>query len=124
MKNDRKKSVTTESLTDLKNPETEITKGTNNLSGYPVYPAKDDIYNKDIEEEEINPEDVSKIKMRDAKPGKRNEKEFDEDLTGDDLDIPGSESDDEMEIIGSEDEENNYYSLGDDRQDRDEDKSS
>ena len=123
MKNDRKKSVTTESLTDLKNPETEITKGTNNLSGYPVYPAKDDIYNKDIEEE-INPEDVSKIKMRDAKPGKRNEKEFDEDLTGDDLDIPGSESDDEMEIIGSEDEENNYYSLGDDRQDRDEDKSS
>ena len=124
MKNDRKKSVTTESLTDLKNPETEITKGTNNLSGYPVYPAKDDIYNKDIEEVEINPEDVSQIKMRDAKPGKRNEKEFDEDLTGDDLDIPGSESDDEMEIIGSEDEENNYYSLGDDRQDRDEDKSS
>lgn len=32
-----------------------------------------------------------------------------------DLDIPGSEIDDEMEAIGEEDEENNYYSLGGDR---------
>ena len=30
------------------------------------------------------------------------------------LDIPGAELDDEQEKIGSEDEENNYYSLGDD----------
>ncbi len=29
-----------------------------------------------------------------------------------DLDVPGSEQDDEMEEIGSEDEENNYWSLG------------
>jgi len=29
-----------------------------------------------------------------------------------DLDIPGSELDDHQENIGSEDEENNYYSLG------------
>jgi hypothetical protein len=33
-------------------------------------------------------------------------------LTGDDLDVPGSELDDEMEDTGSEDEENNYYSRG------------
>lgn len=32
-----------------------------------------------------------------------------------DLDIPGSELDDEDEAIGEEDEENNYYSLGGDR---------
>ncbi|GAC1418726.1 MAG: hypothetical protein NVS1B13_03470 [Flavisolibacter sp.] len=32
-----------------------------------------------------------------------------------DLDIPGSELDDEAENIGEEDEENNYYSLGGDR---------
>lgn len=32
-----------------------------------------------------------------------------------DLDIPGSELDDESESIGEEDEENNYYSLGGDR---------
>jgi hypothetical protein len=32
-----------------------------------------------------------------------------------DLDIPGTELDDENEAIGEEDEENNYYSLGGDR---------
>ncbi len=32
-----------------------------------------------------------------------------------DLDVPGSELDDENERIGEEDEENNYYSLGGDR---------
>lgn len=32
-----------------------------------------------------------------------------------DLDVPGSELDDESESIGEEDEENNYYSLGGDR---------
>ena len=32
-----------------------------------------------------------------------------------DLDVPGSELDDEAENIGEEDEENNYYSLGGDR---------
>ncbi|MGZ5287665.1 MAG: hypothetical protein ACXWV0_07050 [Flavisolibacter sp.] len=37
-----------------------------------------------------------------------------EDLNSD-LDIPGSELDDENEKIGEEDEENNYYSLGGDR---------
>ena len=34
-----------------------------------------------------------------------------------DLDIPGADLDDENEAIGEEDEENNYYSLGGDRQD-------
>jgi len=36
------------------------------------------------------------------------------DMTGADLDIPGVELDDENEAIGSEDEENNSYSLGGD----------
>jgi hypothetical protein len=35
-------------------------------------------------------------------------------VSGDDLDIPGGELDDAQEAVGSEDEENNYYSLGDD----------
>jgi hypothetical protein len=34
---------------------------------------------------------------------------------GTDLDVPGSETDDGNEDIGEEDEENNYYSLGQDR---------
>lgn len=37
------------------------------------------------------------------------------DFTGNELDVPGSEDDDAEEQIGSEDEENNSYSLGSDR---------
>jgi hypothetical protein len=52
-----------------------------------------------------------------------NEKDFEDDMSGSDLDIPGSDLDDQQESIGSEDEENNYYSLGgDDHNDLDEDK--
>ena len=48
-----------------------------------------------------------------------------ETLTGDDLDVPGAEADDENEEIGEEDEENNYYSLGGDaHEDLEEDKGS
>jgi len=36
------------------------------------------------------------------------------DFSGEDLDVPGSEADDASERIGSEDEENNSYSLGGD----------
>jgi hypothetical protein len=36
------------------------------------------------------------------------------DMAGEDLDVPGSELDDQNEAIGSEDEENNSYSLGGD----------
>ena len=44
------------------------------------------------------------------------------DFSGDDLDIPGAELDDESESIGMEDEENNSYSLGSDKnRDLDED---
>ena len=37
------------------------------------------------------------------------------DVTGGDLDVPGAEADDDNEEIGEEDEENNYYSLGGDK---------
>ena len=85
------------------------------FSGYPLYPAKEDIYSKFKEEEDIDPENISKTK-------KSVGNDF-EDEVGDDLDIPGSELDDEQENIGSEDEENNYYSLGgDDHNDLEEDK--
>ena len=95
----------------------------NNLPGYPAYPVKDDIYNKFQEEKNLNPEDVSKEKAINDIEGLENEKSGDEIYSGSDLDIPGSELDDKMEDIGSEDEENNYYSLGgDDHNDLEEDK--
>lgn len=34
-------------------------------------------------------------------------------ILGSDLDVPGSMADDKMENIGSEDEENNFYSISD-----------
>jgi hypothetical protein len=89
---------------------------------YPVYPPEDDIYYREKEEKELDPEDTFKNKETNEKPGSRNESDFSEDLTGSDLDVPGSELDDEQENIGSEDEENNYYSLGgDDHNDLEED---
>ena len=81
---------------------------------YPTYPPSEDIYNNDKEETEIDPEDISKTKPSNKNDGIRNEKNFYEDKSGNDLDIPGSELDDEQEIIGSEDEENNGYSIGGD----------
>jgi hypothetical protein len=44
-----------------------------------------------------------------------NEGSFKNNVTGADLDVPGAEEDDEDEGIGEEDEENNEYSLGGDK---------
>lgn len=93
--------------------------------GYPKYPEDEDIYNKFKEEVDIDPENISKKKniIKIDNTALLNEKNFDEDQTGEDLDVPGSELDDQQENIGSEDEENNYYSLGgDDHNDLEEDK--
>jgi hypothetical protein len=46
-----------------------------------------------------------------------NESSMADDVAGDDLDVSGADSDDPMESIGEEDEENNYYSLGSDSND-------
>lgn len=82
------------------------------LPGYPTFPASEDIYTQYKEEEEINPENISRLKDHEVL-GVNNQKDFSEDVTGNDLDIPGSELDDDQESTGNEDEENNLYSLGD-----------
>lgn len=89
------------------------------IQGYPSYPEVEDIYKKYQEEIEIDPEDVSRNKApaEKDKTGMGNENKIINDLSGSDLDVPGSELDDEQEEIGSEDEENNYYSLGGDNHD-------
>lgn len=84
------------------------------LEGYPQYPAKDDIYNNSKQEKDLDPENISKKKAPNEKEGTNNEKDFTDIVTGSDLDVPGSELDDQQENIGSEDEENNYYSIGGD----------
>jgi hypothetical protein len=95
-----------------------------NLQGYPLYPANEDFYGKYKKEKNINPEDISKNKESNEndKTGRGNEKDSNGDVFVSDLDIPGSELDNDQESVGSEDEENNFYSLGgDNHNDLDED---
>ncbi len=86
----------------------------NQFPGYPPYPESDDIYNRFKKEGTKDPENLSQTKSPNEPADAMNEKDFPEIVNGDDLDIPGAELDDEQETIGSEDEENNYYSLGGD----------
>ena len=100
----------------------QIEREINTFPDYPFYPPTDDIYNQD-KEVDVDPEESSKINEPNETAGRFNEKDFSEDPIGSDLDVPGSELDDEQEKIGSEDEENNYYSLGGDHhKDLEEDK--
>ncbi|WP_298360533.1 hypothetical protein [Runella sp.] len=102
--------------------ETE-SKEAKNLPDYPLYPPDEDIYRQFKKEEDIDPEDISHLKVANEPEGTRNEKDFSEDPMGSDLDVPGSELDNQQESVGSEDEENNYYSLGgDNHNDLEEDK--
>lgn len=85
----------------------------NKFPGYPTYPKSEDIYQKEKEESDLNPEDLSQKKER---------KSSGNEAIGAGLDVPGSELDDAQEATGNEDEENNYYSLGgDDHNDLEED---
>ena len=92
----------------------DSTKSDNEFPGYPKYAPSEDIYNKFKEEDDIDPENIGSTKVPNEMSDTMNEKDFNDDLVGDDLDVPGSELDDMEEEIGSEDEENNYYSIGGD----------
>lgn len=88
----------------------------NKPDGYPVYPEAEDIYAKNKEEENIDPENLTMLKQPNAANNltATSKKKTIAEGSGEDLDIPGTELDDDQEAIGSEDEENNYYSLGGD----------
>jgi hypothetical protein len=84
--------------------------------GYVEYPPEEDIYSKAKHESEIDPDDISE-KKRIPRKGILDEDDYTYDEAGSELDVPGSEFDDELEAIGHEDEENNYYSLSRDSTD-------
>ena len=119
-----------------------VSEDANGLPGYLPYPGADDIYARAKEEQDIDPEDISKRKKPNEEvetlnreeldfddmitgrskhqhqlASKLNEKDFGGNMSGRDLDIPGSELDDDLEDNGDEDEENNSYSIGGDRHD-------
>ncbi|MBV8254661.1 MAG: hypothetical protein JO154_18820 [Chitinophaga sp.] len=95
--------------------------------GYPAYPSNEDIMSGSNRENEVDldMDDITRSfrhnselpSKRGKNPSKSDEQEenWKQDKVGDDLDIPGSDLDDEEERVGSEDEENNIYSIGGDR---------
>ncbi|TDO94004.1 hypothetical protein [Flavobacterium sp. 245] len=96
--------ITSEENNPIK--EDQIERNLENLD----YPASEDIYNQEDKLEDVDPEDISgeRIVNQDNHEWKQNS-----DKLGDNLDVPGAELDDDQEEIGSEDEENNFYSESD-----------
>ena len=108
--------------------------------GYPKYPETDDIMNRGerVLLSDASTESASSLELQNGLPEENTEEKsnpprkpdpFDPekdhksddlkdriypvDFSGKDLDVPGSELDDEAEKTGSEDEENNLYSNAD-----------
>ena len=97
--------------------EKKKNKNKKNLPGYEPYPPADDIFNQE-QEVDIDLKDETQLENINKTP-ERSKKN----LTGESLDVPGSELDDSQEDVGAEDEENNYYSIGGDKhEDLEEDK--
>lgn len=78
--------------------------------GYPLYPEEEDIYIKAKKDRKLNPEDVTNFTL----PPKHRDKHYlNEELPADRLELLDVEPDEEV-LLGIEDEENSYYSLGGD----------
>ncbi len=87
----------------------EINKRDNEFPGYQSNDPADDIFSRMDMEEAVDPENPYS-----KEPTERAADELTDDLVLGELDVPGAELDDQMEAIGNEDEENNYYSFGSD----------
>jgi hypothetical protein len=74
-----------------------------NKREYPLYPDNEDIYSKYKKEDELDPEDISKVKKSSMEVVSDFENDLNNNESGSDLDIPGSELDDEQENAGNED---------------------
>jgi hypothetical protein len=98
----------------------EFIEGSANHPGSQEFPTGDD-ENEDPEpddDEDTFDEDVDDLDDLKNNPDMGGEAISRGQRTGEDLDVPGAELDDDMEELGSEDEENNYYSLGGDNHER------
>jgi hypothetical protein len=126
----------------MKSKKKRATKRQDEFPGYPKYPASDDIMNRNervsldsevpIEGAEglelqntLPPENINQTPNpprqpdpldpeKDTKSDDLKDRIYPVDFSGKDLDVPGAELDDESEETGSEDEENNLYSRGND----------
>ena len=78
----------------------EINMENNNIEKT-LYPSSEDIYNQNKKQEIIDPQNITIAKESGT------DKENSKDSSNNDLDIPGSELDDNQEEIGNEDEDRN-----------------
>lgn len=82
---------------------------------------EEDIDSRETSESDVTEEDIQALGPKDLSMDMGEDEQllknrvWPVDMVGSDLDVPGSELDDANEAIGSEDEENNNYSLGGDR---------
>jgi hypothetical protein len=89
---------------DFVGPDDELEQGT-------FRPKADkDIYDPELEIVEGTEADVTEEDLEELERDGLQDRNF----HPDDIDVPGSDLDNDMEEIGEEDEENNYYSLGGD----------
>jgi len=105
-------SITSKPTSKELDSQTEKAQVEEPYPAYPAYPSDEDIYNNFNKEEDMDPEQPSKLKIPVVKSDMSIQHELWQDMSGEELDVPGSELDDEQEINGNEDEENNFYSIG------------
>lgn len=91
----------------------ESRKTGNTGDGKEIVSNEDDLGIREGTEADVNEDDLAILNSTNDEIGLPQNVSNEELNT--DLDVPGSELDDENESIGEEDEENNYYSLGGDR---------
>ncbi|BAV08510.1 hypothetical protein SAMN05421788_11497 [Filimonas lacunae] len=99
----------------------DVTISSGDEEGKRILENDDDLDESDVtpEEKELlqqTSESMSSDEDLDVRNARVDNRDEDGELLNEDsLDVPGSEDDDENEEIGEEDEENNEYSLGDNR---------
>jgi hypothetical protein len=107
-------NLTGEALQEMRHPKKsdviDIIRTPKDVSEVKNTPNESDVTKEDLEA--LGPKDLS-LDMGDDEQALKH-RVTPVDFSGKDLDVPGSELDDASESIGSEDEENNSYSLGGD----------
>ncbi|MBS1614579.1 MAG: hypothetical protein JST06_00495 [Bacteroidetes bacterium] len=106
-----------ESAPDSLKQETELpSKPASHPSRYDVSPEESALLDAAFQNRRLSRPDLEDplLDTTDPQGTALNEQHPPYNQEGSDLDVPGAESDDADEAIGEEDEENNYYSLGQD----------
>ncbi|WP_315816650.1 hypothetical protein [Paraflavitalea speifideaquila] len=102
-------------LDDIEDEDIRADRGSSNVSAEEAALLQQAAEYSPAEEDQIIRETA--LDSTDADGDPLNEKGFRNAYSGTDLDVPGSEEDDADELTGSEDEENNAYSVDEENED-------